>query len=411
MSVPRAASATPTPPLHVWCYACVPASDRGGVQAVFGRVARGLARAGDRVVTAWAHPPVRSSGEAGTADLHLPLATRLERPVVDGLAVLRSVAMLARRLREDRPDIVNVHFPMGQAAYFALLRPLLGYRLVLSLHGSDLTNPAGPVRRVFGPLLRRGDAVVVVSRAMARIAVERYRVDPARVHLIPNAIDTRFWCPPPGGAPLRDAGHDHETPAGRSAPLRLLGVGRLVEVKGFDLLIDAFAVLRAERPDLDATLEIVGEGPARDELAARIAKAGLGERVALAGHLGREALRARLRAATLFVLPSRSEGAPLALLEAMAVGTPVLASDVGGVGEALAALPDCLVEPDSIDALALGLARRLDDPSARARGVALGLEAVAERDERTVVETYRALFGRLVARPAPRPAAGAVVRP
>ena len=235
---------------------------------------------------------------------------------------------------------------------------------------------------------------------MARIAIERYRVDPARVHLIPNAIDTRFW--QPARAPEPSA-------AGRSAPLRLLAVGRLVDVKGFDLLIDAFATLSRDRPDLDAALEIVGEGPARSALARRIADAGLEGRATLPGHLAPETLRARLRAATLFVLPSRSEGAPLALLEAMATGTPVLAADVGGVGEALAALPECLVAPHSVDALVAGLCRRLDDPVARKAGATLGLEAVAHRDERGTVAAYRSLFARLAASLAPRAGTAATV--
>ena len=372
------------------CYACVPAADRGGVQAVFCRVSDALRAAGHRVTAAWAHPP----SAARPDDVHWPLATDVRRPLADAAAVARSLARLARRLRAERPDIVNVHFPMGQSAYFALLRPFLGYRLVLSLHGSDLLEPVGPVRRVLGALLRRADAVVVVSRPMRRVALERHRVDPARVHLVPNGIDVRFWAPDatPG-----------EPPTG---PLRLVAVGRLVDVKGFDLLIDALAALSRTRPGLDASLEIVGDGPERAALARRVDAAGLADRVTLAGHLEPVALRERLRAATLFVLPSRSEGVPLALLEAMAAGVAVLAADVGGVGDVLGAgLPECLVAPNDVDALGAGIAARLDDADGRARSARAGLEVAARHDERNVVDAYAALFASLVA-PAPTEAAG-----
>ena len=398
----------PRRPLAVLCYACVPAADRGGVQAVFCRVSDALRAAGHRVTTAWAHPP----SAARPDDVHWPLATDARRPLKDAAAVARSLARLARRLRAERPDIVNVHFPMGQSAYFALLRPLLGYRLVLSLHGSDLLEPVGPVRRVLGALLRRADAVVVVSRPMRRVAIERHGVDPARVHLVPNGIDVRFWAPDDvpgaisGATPATTASptpSPSEPPAG---PSRLLAVGRLVDVKGFDLLIDALAALSRARPGLDARLEIVGDGPERAALERRVDAAGLADRVTLPGHLGPVALRERLRAATLFVLPSRSEGVPLALLEAMAAGVPVLAADVGGVGDVLrAGLPECLVAPDDVDALAAGIAARLDDPEGRARSARAGLEVAARHDERNVVDAYAALFASLVA-PAPTEAAG-----
>ena len=406
-SAPRRAAPSPATrrPLVVLCYACVPAADRGGVQAVFCRVSDALRAAGHRVTTAWAYPPCAARPD----DAHWPLATDVRRPLADAAAVGRSFARLTRRLRAERPDIVNVHFPMGQSAYFALLRPLLGYRLVLSLHGSDLLEPVGPVRRVLGALLRRADAVVVVSRPMHRVAVERHRVDPSRVHLVPNGIDVRFWAPDdaPGAVPEIEA-RAGEPPAG--AP-RLLAVGRLVDVKGFDLLIDALAALSRARPELDAALEIVGDGPEREALARRIDAAGLADRVTLPGHLGPVALRERLRATTLFVLPSRSEGVPLALLEAMAAGAPVLAADVGGVGDVLRArLPECLVAPDDVDALAAGIAARLDDPQARARSARTGLEVVAGHDERGVADAYAALFESLVEPASSGASTGAVPR-
>ncbi len=139
-------------------------------------------------------------------------------------------------------------------------------------------------------------------------------------------------------------------PPATATPLRLLLIGSLAQLyKGPDVLIKAVA-LNAAR-GLDLRLTIIGDGKHRPELEALARECGIAERVIFAGRLpAGAAIRAELDQADLFVLPSRTEGMPRALLEAMARGLPCLASSVGGIPELLA--PQDLVPPGDVVALA-----------------------------------------------------------
>ena len=247
-----------------------------------------------------------------------------------------SMMTLMRVLRRLRPEIVNLHFVTGAAAYFAALRPVFGYKLVLSVHGGDLLRPTPQMRARLPGLLRAADRVTAVSDQLADLALG-HGVGPARLARIPNGADTAFW--EPGAAP--------------PVPGRIAAVGRLLPIKGFDLLIDAVAGL----PGADVV--IMGEGSARPDLEARIAHAGLGARVRLLGHVAPERMREELRAAMLLAMPSRFEGMPLALIEALACGCPAVAADVGGMAEVLTARAGRIVPPDDVPALRDALAEGL----------------------------------------------------
>ncbi|NWG45136.1 MAG: glycosyltransferase, partial [Alphaproteobacteria bacterium] len=108
-----------------------------------------------------------------------------------GLKAGRDLTALAGRLARFRPETVMLHFPTGQALYFAALKPLFGYRLVLCFHGSDLLAPRPMVRRVLPALMRRADAVSVVSEPLR--AAAHHLCTQARVRLVENGIDTAFW--------------------------------------------------------------------------------------------------------------------------------------------------------------------------------------------------------------------------
>jgi glycosyltransferase involved in cell wall biosynthesis len=125
-----------------------------------------------------------------------------------------------------------------------------------------------------------------------------------------------------------------------------LFVGRLAPEKGLDVLIAAWPLVRAAHPD--ARLVLIGEGPERPALEARVARLGLRGAVALPGSSADPV--AALRDADLFVLPSRTEGLPRALVEAMARALPCLGSRVGGIPELLP--EEDLVEPDDVPGLA-----------------------------------------------------------
>jgi len=250
---------------------------------------------------------------------------------------LPSMWRLFRCLLRVRPSVVNVHFITAEALYFALLKRLFGYRLILSFHGSDLLLPNAVTARLMPGILSRADEITVVSRHMLA-ALEKIPGAPMnRVTVVPNGIDPDFWQPGPA---------DHK--AGDT----MLCAGRLEPVKGVDVLIAAFARIAAEVPRV--RLVIVGEGSTREALTAQVEDAGLTDRVTFTGFLDRDGLRNAYRAADLFVMPSRSEGFPIALLEAMSTGLPFVASDVGGVPEIATPQTGRCVPPE--DAVALGAA-------------------------------------------------------
>jgi glycosyltransferase involved in cell wall biosynthesis len=153
-------------------------------------------------------------------------------------------------------------------------------------------------------------------------------------------------------------------------PALLLAVGRLDPIKGFDVLLDALARLAAA--GVPFRCRIIGEGPRRPDLEAAIARLGLADHVELAGACAQDAVQAALRAATLFVLPcvvapdGNRDGIPVALMEAMAAGTPVVSTHVSGIPELVAdGSEGLLVPPGDAAALAAALVRLLQDAPLR----------------------------------------------
>ncbi|RME89348.1 MAG: glycosyltransferase family 1 protein, partial [Anaerolineae bacterium] len=139
-----------------------------------------------------------------------------------------------------------------------------------------------------------------------------------------------------------------------------IAVGRLVPVKGYDVLVQAMHRIGDRVPQL--TCLIIGSGESEATLRKQIQRAGLEKRVRLAGYRERQTVLAALKASDIFVMPSRYEGTPIALLEAAALGLPILATDRGGIPELLHHGEHALLIPaDDPDALAQGLVRLSTD--------------------------------------------------
>jgi glycosyltransferase involved in cell wall biosynthesis len=170
----------------------------------------------------------------------------------------------------------------------------------------------------------------------------------------------------------------------------LIIVGTLAQLyKAPDVLIDAVAVCVRER--LDLQLVLVGDGKHRSELEARVAARGLGDRVCFRGLLpAGEAVRAQLDQADLFVLPSRQEGLPRAMIEAMARALPCIGSTAGGIPELLP--PEDLVPPGDVAALARKIREVVNDPERMARMSARNLEKAKEHSDEVLCERRTAFY-------------------
>lgn len=242
--------------------------------------------------------------------------------------------------------------------------------------------------RLLGALARltypRLDAVVAVSEGVAH-GVRTLRVPEARIIVINNGIDfARVDA-------LRDASPALE----QSSPL-VVAVGRLVDQKGFDLLIRAHAEVLQCGPS--HSLLIVGEGPERARLQALIEDCGVSESVALPGFLANP--YPAVVGAALFCMPSRREGFPLALLEALHLGVPIVAADcASGPAEILAGgrFGD-LVRPESVDDLVEAISAHLRDPERLRAKAREGREQASSFSVERVADQYVGLFERLLSR-------------
>ena len=232
--------------------------------------------------------------------------------------------------------------------------------------GGESAGPRGLILGTERLLARVTDRVIHVSASERDEGAALRVVPPGRQRVVHNGIDPGRFAAPSGGDALR-------AELGIPAAARVVGaVGLLNDAKGHDLLVDALARL----PD-DVHLLIVGHGEREAALREQAARLGLSARVHLAGW--RDDVSAAHSAMDVFALPSRWEGLPYSLLEAMAAGVPSVASDVNGSRDILACEPPAglLVPREDSAALAAALQRLLDDRALAARLAAAGTARVA----------------------------------
>jgi glycosyltransferase involved in cell wall biosynthesis len=262
-----------------------------------------------------------------------------------------SVRRTVRRLIEAfRPEVVIGYWshPDGEVAIRAAR--MGGVPAVVMVGGSDVLLLTGDPRRrlrVVGAL-EAADAVLAVGADIKR-RIGDLGIPLDKVHVFSRGVDEGVFSPGDRA--------DARARLGIPQVRMLLWVGRMVPVKGLDVLLEA--CLRLKSRNLRFRLYLVGDGPLLESLETRVKADGLQEQVYFAGAVPNEKLADWYRAADLTVLPSRSEGVPNVLLESLACGTPFVASRVGGVAD-LAENPELdLVPPEDADALAAAIVRRL----------------------------------------------------
>lgn len=239
-------------------------------------------------------------------------------------------------------------YPDGVAA--ASIADAHGVPCAILVQGSDAWHLDAPARRrQILDACARGVTVACVSKGLAERVVAA-GVDPARVHVTPNGVDAATFRPVGKSEALAKLRERHAGPhdavddtlawqLGEDATKLVVFVGNLAPVKGPDLLVEAFA--RLGRPeDLGAVrLCVIGEGPMRGRLERRALELGVRNVVHFLGRRPHAEVALWLNAADCLCLTSRSEGMPNAVIEALACGVPVVATDVGGCRELLADEP------------------------------------------------------------------------
>jgi len=355
----------------------------GGAERVAVLLAQGLTALGHRVtiVTIFGAECDFYATPEGVERVALDLG-RETRSLVEKVAVnARRLAALRRALRRLAPDVVISFMP--ETNVLALLAGWgRGVPVVVTEHADPRVFRLKPtwetLRRV---TYRRAARVVSVSAG-----VDDYfaRLPEAKRAVIGNPI------------PLAEIRAAKGEPVSSGWPHVVMGMGRLAPEKGFDVLIRAFARSAAELPDWG--LAILGEGSERAALESIVAELGLQDRVRLPGVV--DDPFSSLRRADLFVLSSRSESFGNALVEAMACGLPVVATQCWSRSPGLVrdGVDGVLVPPDDVDALAAAMSELMRDEARRGQMASEAGAAVERFDVAAVSRTWDELLQAIVGR-------------
>jgi glycosyltransferase involved in cell wall biosynthesis len=321
-------------------------------------------RVGSSAVVALARSPRRALPA-------LAWAIRARRYEREALRAFGEAAWLARRLPAST-ERLHAHFAHGSATLALLLARLTGRPFSFTAHAYDVLVATHPL------LLRRkvDEAAFVV--AVSEFTRARLAAGNGKVAVVRNGVE------PPA-------------PAAPDDPPLVLAVARLVEKKGLDTLLRACAEL--VRRGVRFRCELVGDGPERGRLEALARELDLGDAVRLSGARPHAEVAGRLARARAFALPCRrardgdEDALPVALVEALAAGVPVVTTGVGGIPEAVEdGVSGLLVPPEDPRALADALERLLVDDALHARLAAGGRDAARAFDPERCVGELRALL-------------------
>lgn len=241
---------------------------------------------------------------------------------INPLLMALSALPLARKLqREDDFDLIDAHFVYPDGAAAVLLGAWLGKPVTVTARGTDINEfPRYRVPRAWIKwVTRHADALITVSAALSTALLD-LGARPERVTVLRNGVDLTLFAPGDRQAA--------RTELNLQQPV-LLSVGHLIADKGHQFVIEALAELREVR------LMIVGDGPMREELKTLAMRLGVAERITWTGIVSQQQLAKHYAAADVTVLASKLEGMPNVLLESIACGTPVIATNVGGNAEVI----------------------------------------------------------------------------
>jgi glycosyltransferase involved in cell wall biosynthesis len=299
---------------------------------------------------------------------------------------------MARLIRSERPDIIISMLNEWHIATF-LARALSGLKpaLILEEQGGisswlDFLRKKSPVRAALVRLfykyvyLRRADSVICCSNDVADDFARNFGSDRRRLRPILNPLDV---------ATVEETAREEVNHPWFHGGLPVVtGVGRLIPHKGTRLLVEAFARVNSEHP---AKLVIVADGPERPEIEALITDLGIADAVAILGYQSNPFKY--VARSTLFVCPSASEGCPYVVEEALAVGTPVVATRCTGSTEILQqGRCGLLVPQGDVDALSAAILEVMTDAKLRERLASLGRRRAQDFAVKTIIAEYEEVF-------------------
>jgi glycosyltransferase involved in cell wall biosynthesis len=304
---------------------------------------------------------------------------------------LYRATQLAGMLTRENVDLVHCHsvigsFCAGPATYMSRRQPIIE-----TCHGREFWREEKRIKGSFWldhQISRVVDKYIAVSHATARHLQYNKKIPGSKIVVIHNGRDLTSLIPP-----MPEERAKARAELGLRDEQTVLLLGRLAVEKGHALLLDALKILGSRRPSLIAMF--AGIGPLEDELKAKCETEGLSDRVRFLGY--RSDLQKLLASADLVVLPSLSEGLPLAAVEALATARPIVATEVGGTAEVVVnGETGVLIPPGDPVALAEAMLRILSDPVLALRLGMNGRRFVEQHfDVRVQVQRTMALYGDL----------------
>ncbi|MFH1023970.1 MAG: glycosyltransferase family 4 protein [Planctomycetota bacterium] len=328
----------------------------GQEQRVFADI-EGLRRHGHRGILA-----------GPTGSLLIGRARRAGFPVIEmdfrGNFDIRAIRGICGVVRRERVDILHAH--SSNDSWACVLAGILCRRPVVRTRHVDIPVTGIASRVLYGRITRR---VIATSKGIARHLVDDVGLPESRIRVIPTGVDpARFHPGVPGDVFRREMGFPPGTP--------LVGIVSVVRRgKGHEELLEAAARLRQTHPLVRYI--IAGDGNYVEQVRSAITRLGVEDIVRMIGH--RDDVPDLLAALDVVTLPSHSEGTPQVILQALAMGRPVVASNVGGIPEIVEDRKNgLLVSPESSEALAAAIREILDNPTL---GESLGAEAIARASD------------------------------
>jgi glycosyltransferase involved in cell wall biosynthesis len=320
--------------------------ERGTIEIVQAITAAGgvalVASSGGRLV-----PAVE---RAGGEHITLPLQTK------DPVSMWRNAGKLRRLIEARGVEIVHARSRApAWSAYWAARRA--GVHFLTTHHGAY--DEALPFKRRYNSVMVKGELVIAISGYIAQLIVDRYRLDPARIRLVPRGVDPVLFDPETvSGARMSRCAEAWRLPDGMRV---VMLPARMTRWKGHEVLLRALTRI----PERDVCAVLVGGGARRgyDRALSKLAQElGLGERVRIVGHC--DDMAAAMKLADVVVHAStEAEAFGRVVIEAQAMGRPVIASDLGGPVETVAeGITGWRVPPGEVDALAAAISRALSLP-------------------------------------------------
>lgn len=304
---------------------------------------------------------------------------------------------LIRQIRDIAPDVMHTHSGVWYKFTMAARQADVP-RLIHTEHGRRFPDPL--LDRMIGRMAsKRTDVVVAVSGVLAEHLRARVVARPERLVLLPNGVDTDLHRPLPDTGKIR-----RELALGPDTPI-IGSIGRLEPIKGYDVMLEAFALLRRRWSGGNAPVLVVGgEGSERGRLDQLLRERGLEGQAFLLGW--RDDVRDLHSSFSFFTMTSRSEGTSVSLLEAMSAGLVPLVTEVGGNAAVLGpGLAHRLASPGNLEAIVSGWSDMLTNPARRREDSVLARRRIEESFSlRAMVQGYASLYeGLLPAQSQPAP--------